>query len=341
MSANWVSLRADGRHIGIGANETRFYRNAVALLWLDVEALPHQHDKAGWPAMHAAFAQAFRSRPRDEWVALAEGRECCIAPILSPGAGVVTSRGDVRFVVTEYGVADLLGKNIRQRARALISIAHPKFREELLEAAKERHYLFKYELPPRGNYPIDSEKRVRNVGAKKLILRPVRPNDDDKLSFFFYSLDETTIYKRYLHVVNRFTSKDVSEMVNIDYDKEMSLVLVVHERGFEPQIQGIAQFFEPEEDGFAETAFLISDAWQGQGLGTAMMERLMELAVQKGIKGFTATLQGANHSMLSLFHKTGCHVDARLDGDTYEVRMPFAVAAAPKEEPDPKEGVGV
>ena len=83
--APWYNVYecADGRHIGIGANETRFYRNAVALLGLDVEALPHQHDKAGWPAMHAAFAQAFRSRPRDEWVALAEGRECCIAPILS------------------------------------------------------------------------------------------------------------------------------------------------------------------------------------------------------------------------------------------------------------------
>ena len=254
-----------------------------------------------------------------------------ISPILSPGAGVVTSRGDVRFVVTEYGVADLLGKNIRQRARALISIAHPDFRAELLEAAKERHYLFHYELPPRGNYPIDSEKEVRQVGAKQILLRPVRPNDDDKLSFFFYSLSETTIYKRYLHVVNRFTSKTVSELVNVDYDEEMSLVLVVHERGFEPQIQGIAQYFKEGEDGFAETAFLIADAWQGQGLGSAMMDRLIEFAKEKGVKGFTATLQGGNHSMLKLFHKTGFHVEAKLIGDTYEVRMPFTQKAEPVE----------
>lgn len=260
-----------------------------------------------------------------------------IAPILSPGAGVVTSRGDVRFVVTEYGVADLLGKNIRQRARALISIAHPDFRAELVSAAKERHYLFTYELPPKGNYPIDSEKEVRTVGAKQLILRPVRPNDDDKLSSFFYSLSETTIYKRYLHVVNRFTSKDVSEMVNVDYEKEMSLVLVVHERGFEPQIQGIAQYFEPDADGFSETAFLISDVWQGQGLGTAMMERLVEFARKNGVQGFTASLQGANHSMLSLFHKTGYHVEAELTGDTYEVRMPFTKTADAEPEPEPRE----
>jgi len=53
--------------------------------------------------------------------------------MLNPGAGVVTSRGLIRYVVTEYGVAYLHGKNIRQRAEALISIAHPKFRNELYE----------------------------------------------------------------------------------------------------------------------------------------------------------------------------------------------------------------
>lgn len=74
---------ADGLHIAIGANEARFFRNAVGLLGLDPDALPGQHDRAGWPAMRDAFAAAFRSRPRDEWVALAEGRECCIAPVLS------------------------------------------------------------------------------------------------------------------------------------------------------------------------------------------------------------------------------------------------------------------
>jgi acyl-CoA hydrolase len=56
-----------------------------------------------------------------------------IVPVLRPGAGVVTSRGDVRYVVTEYGAAYLHGKNLRQRADALIEIAHPSFRDELLE----------------------------------------------------------------------------------------------------------------------------------------------------------------------------------------------------------------
>ncbi len=61
-----------------------------------------------------------------------------LVPILKPGAGVVTTRAHVHYVVTEYGVADLYGKNLRQRASALIGIAHPEDREELEKAAFER-----------------------------------------------------------------------------------------------------------------------------------------------------------------------------------------------------------
>jgi 4-hydroxybutyrate CoA-transferase len=64
-----------------------------------------------------------------------------IAAMLKLGAGVVTSRNHVRYVVTEYGVADLYGKTIRQRAQQLINIAHPHFREELTNQARELHYL--------------------------------------------------------------------------------------------------------------------------------------------------------------------------------------------------------
>ena len=62
-----------------------------------------------------------------------------IVPMLKPGAGVVTSRGDVHYVVTEYGVAHLFGKTVQERARALINIAHPKFRDELTDYAKNTY----------------------------------------------------------------------------------------------------------------------------------------------------------------------------------------------------------
>jgi 4-hydroxybutyrate CoA-transferase len=64
-----------------------------------------------------------------------------IVPMLKPGAGVVTTRNHVHYVVTEYGVAHLYGKTIRQRAQQLINIAHPDFRDELRKKAEELHYL--------------------------------------------------------------------------------------------------------------------------------------------------------------------------------------------------------
>jgi acyl-CoA hydrolase len=70
-----------------------------------------------------------------------DGEMTRIVPFLKKGAGVVTTRGDVRYVVTEYGVAYLYGKNLQERTRALINIAHPKFRPELIREAKSRNLL--------------------------------------------------------------------------------------------------------------------------------------------------------------------------------------------------------
>lgn len=97
--APWYNVyeTKDGKYMSIGANETRFFRNAVALLGLNLAALPDQHDKTGWPHMQAAFAQAFKTRTRDEWVEAAQGKEACITPVLSlseaPYAPHIKARG--------------------------------------------------------------------------------------------------------------------------------------------------------------------------------------------------------------------------------------------------------
>jgi len=76
------------------------------------------------------------------------GKVSRIVPHLSEGAGVATTRGDVNFVITEYGIAELQGKGIFQRVMELSQIAHPKFREQLIDVAKRRHYIFADQLPP-------------------------------------------------------------------------------------------------------------------------------------------------------------------------------------------------
>ena len=90
-----------------------------------------------------AAARSKGGKPVIAVQATAQGRHACRAscPTLKPGAGVVTSRADVHYVVTEYGVAHLFGKNLRERAEALIGIAAPQFQSELEAQARERKLL--------------------------------------------------------------------------------------------------------------------------------------------------------------------------------------------------------
>jgi acyl-CoA hydrolase len=70
-----------------------------------------------------------------------DGKISRLTNTLAPGSGVVTTRADVHYVVTEYGIADLYGRSLRERAESLIEIAHPDFRDELEHAAGERNLL--------------------------------------------------------------------------------------------------------------------------------------------------------------------------------------------------------
>ena len=123
-----------------------------------------------------------------------------IVPHLSEGAGVATTRGDVNFIVTEYGIAQLGGKSIYQRVMELAQIAHPKFRDELISVAKKRHYIFADQLPPSSEdlLFIESYKTMLNLPSGKTIeFRPLLPSDEFLYRNFFYSLQEDTIYSRF------------------------------------------------------------------------------------------------------------------------------------------------
>jgi alpha-methylacyl-CoA racemase len=76
---------ADGRHVAVGALEPQFYGRLLAGLGLDPDELPAQYDIAGWPVLRARFTAVFATRPRDEWVALFDGTDACVTPVLALG----------------------------------------------------------------------------------------------------------------------------------------------------------------------------------------------------------------------------------------------------------------
>ncbi len=245
-----------------------------------------------------------------------------IVATLDRGAGVVTSRGDVRFVVTEYGIADLQGKSIRERALSLASIAHPDFREGLLGAAKARHYVFADQVVGGGRYPTEFVKPVETrFGA--VLFRPIRITDEQKMSDLFYALSADARYKRWMTATNRMPHAKLQYYVDADYEKRMPIVVETQPAQGESEIVGVGRYHLDGETGFAEAAFVLRDDWQGAGLGTALLSHLIDIARKKGVLGFTAEVLAENKAMLNVFHKSGLPVETTLDGGVYSLRIPF------------------
>ena len=225
---------------------------------------------------------------------------------LKEGAGVVTTRGDVHYVVTEWGVAYLHGKNIRERAMALIGIAHPKFRKKLLEGAKKLNYIYKDQIigPEESVYPEDLETVMTTKDGSELIVRPVRPTDEEMLSDMFYDLSDQTIINRFFSMLKSMPHRKLQQFCCIDYQGVMSLV-AISGSGPSQKVVGLGSYHLSPATHRAEIAFLVADAWQGKGIGTYMMQALVKIARAKNIKGLTAEVMRDNVAMIALMHKSG------------------------------------
>jgi len=243
---------------------------------------------------------------------------------LKEGAGVVTTRGDVHYVVTEWGVAYLHGKNIRERAMALISIAHPKFRAELLEGAKKLHYVYQDQMLPGElvRYPEELETTMTTKGGKELLIRPTIPTDEEMLGDMFYDLSDQSIINRFFNMLKSMPHRRLQQFCCIDYENEMSLVAISKE-GPNQKIVGVGSYYLNPATKMAEIAFLVADAFQGQGIGTFMMRNLVKIAREKKIKGFTAEVMRNNVAMIALMHKAGVPTKSKPVDGSYTFTMDF------------------
>ena len=159
-----------------------------------------------------------------------DGTVSRIVPFLTEGAGVTLTRGDIHYVVTEYGIAYLHGKNVRERAMELISIAHPKFRQELIEKAKELKLIYHDQVfveGKGGEYPEELEMNTTTKAGARVLLRPIRMSDEPLLKDFFYSISENSMYRRFISQRRDMPHERLQRFVGIDYNKEMAVVAVL------------------------------------------------------------------------------------------------------------------
>jgi GNAT superfamily N-acetyltransferase len=249
------------------------------------------------------------------------GRVSRIVPHLSEGAGVATTRGDIHFVVTEYGIAELQGKSIYQRVMELAQIAHPKFREELIETAKGLHYIFADQLPPVEDDLIflEAYKSCLELDNGMAIeFRPLLPSDEFAYRDFFYSLQDETIYSRFFHYKRLFSHERIQEQVaNVDYRKNMTLAGFLSTKGYK-RLMALGSYAMAEDD-MAEVAFVVHEELQGMGIGSYLLERLEKIAKENSYKRFCATVLKENTGMIRVFKKK--YPDAKISMTGGEVTL--------------------
>jgi acyl-CoA hydrolase/RimJ/RimL family protein N-acetyltransferase len=248
-----------------------------------------------------------------------------ITPALKEGAGTTLIRGDIHYVVTEYGIAYIHGKSIRERAMDLIAIAHPKFRPGLVEEAKKAGLIYQDQafIPgEKGRYPEELESYKTTKKGFKIFFRPIKISDEPLLKDFVYSLSDNSLYRRFISVRKDMHHERLQEFVVIDYTKEMAIVAMVGDEENQ-EIVGVGRYFIDESKHSAEVAFAVRDEHQNKGIGPELLSYLTYLAKRQGLLGFTADVLAENKPMLHVFERGGFDTVKHNIAGIYEMTMAF------------------
>jgi acetyltransferase len=156
-------------------------------------------------------------------------------------------------------------------------------------------------------YPVDLVERLWLAGGEEVVLRPIRPEDAVIERDFVRALSAQSRYFRFMHALKELTPELLSRFTQIDYDREMALIAVVGAGGEEQQI-GVARYVIMPDGETCEFAIVVADAWQGRGLGGAMMRALIAIARRKRLKRMQGQVLAANTAMLDFVRRLGFEV---------------------------------
>ena len=252
-----------------------------------------------------------------------DGETSRIRPLLLAGEGVSVARTDVHYVITEYGIAYLFGKSIGERAVALIEIAHPRFRPQLLEEAKRLGYLpAEQNLQNMRDYPVEEERVITLKNGHQVMLRPAHASDAEGIRALFHTMPAEDVFTRFFRSVKTLSSNEVQRLCNLNYETEVAFVAVEGPRENEKVIGQSCYFVNPSTN-LAESAFMVDPSWQGTGLGTALQKRIAEHGRGRALKGFVAEILPGNTKMLALARNCSDNIHVERDEESVHVTMLF------------------
>jgi len=229
----------------------------------------------------------------------------------------------VNLVATEYGVANLNGRTLRERAQALIEIAHPDDRKMLIEEAKSAKILYQDQifLENASLYPSEITTKKEFKTGLEVRFRAIKPSDEEEMRHLFYRFSDEAVYYRYFTSIKTMPHTKMQEYVNVDYNQVMSIVGLKYEPG-QGTIIAEARFVKEPRRPWADVAFIVDEKVNGLGIASYLYQMLIRLGKERGLQGFTADVLSSNHGMMKVFEKEGL-VKAKLEYGVYKLTMPF------------------
>ena len=251
------------------------------------------------------------------------GNASNIVPHLDDTA-VVVPRGDVHYVVSEYGAFNLFGKSLQERVIGMISIAHPDFREGLFEDAKQSGLIGTERSlgeAVHGVYPVNLEEIV-TVAGEEITIRPAKPVYERRIQEHYYNLEKSDVFSRFFHDKIAFGRDEVGQNSQIDYIRDLTLVAVVGEFGF-GRVIAVGESMYLAHGNIAEVAFSVDRAYQGKGISRLILKKIAEAARENGLSGLMAYTAFHNKGMIKLLHTLPYKVNSSFDGDGVSLTCRF------------------
>ena len=249
-----------------------------------------------------------------------------IVPFLDHGP-VALRDVDVHYVVTEYGIAYLHGKKMRERVMQMISVAAPQHRGWLLEEAKAMNYVFKDQILPatQDGAVVACPPYEWSFNTKSGIVlrfRCVKPTDERLLQDLYYSLPEKDRFYRFLSNKKIFPHEDVQSQMGCDYRTRMVIVGWIGD-DHDLRIIGEGAYYLNEDTNMAEFSATIHPDYRGQGIGSFVFDRIVDLAKLQEIAGLFGIVHINNQAMLRILYNSPYKISFKQVDDAYEFWFRF------------------